>query len=142
MVAAVCPPLEPNKPHSLVHGGYIKGDMIAHMSHTYPLFKVVNGAVFELIENAVRGMLVAASIAPFCKDCNGHGAFMAIQAQHAGKDVWDKLHKEAESTLQTLKWLGTANVTLAQHMGKHRQAFITLTECAEHTPVDVPNEQA
>jgi hypothetical protein len=25
-------------------------------------------------------------------------------------------------------------------MGRHRQAFITLTECAEHLPVNVPNE--
>ncbi len=31
------------------------------------------------------------------------------------------------------------NVTLAKHMGMHCQAFITMTECAEHTPVDVPN---
>jgi hypothetical protein len=65
---------------------------------------------------------------------------MAIRAQHAGKDVWDKLHKEAKSILQTLKWLGTANVTLAQHMGKHCQVYIMLTKCAEHVPVDVPNE--
>jgi hypothetical protein len=67
---------------------------------------------------------------------------MAIRAQHAGKDVWDKLHKEAESILQSIKWLGTANMTLAQHMGKHRQAYITLTKCAEHILVDVPNEQS
>jgi hypothetical protein len=142
LVAAACCPLKPNEPHLLVHGGSIEGNMIVRMSHTHPLFKVDNGAVFELIENSVCGTAIAASIAPFQKDCNGLGAFMAIQAQHAGKDVWDKLHKEAESTLQTYKWLGTANVTLAQHMGKHRQAFITLTECAEHIPVDVPNKQA
>jgi hypothetical protein len=67
---------------------------------------------------------------------------MAIRAQHAGKDVWDKLHKEAESTLQTLKWSGTVNVTLAQHMGKHCQAYITLTKCTEHIPVNVPNEHS
>ncbi len=65
---------------------------------------------------------------------------MAIRAQHAGKDVWDKLHKEAESVLQTLKWSGTANVTLAQHMGKHHQAYIMLTKCAEHILVDVPKQ--
>jgi hypothetical protein len=67
---------------------------------------------------------------------------MAIRAQHSGKDVWNKLCKEAESILQTLKWLGTANVTLAQHMGKHCQAYIMLTECAEHIPVDVTNKQS
>jgi hypothetical protein len=53
---------------------------------------------------------------------------------------WDKLHKEAESILQTLKWLGAANVTLAQHMGKHHKLYITLTKFAEHIPIDVPNK--
>ncbi len=142
MVAAICPPLEPNEPHSTEHGGSIEGDMIACMSHAHPLFKVENGAVFELIKNAVRGTAIAASIAPFHCERNGRRAFMAIRAQHAGKDVWDKLHKEAESTLQTLKWSGTANVTLAQHMGKHCRAYITLTKCTEHIPVDVPNEHS
>jgi hypothetical protein len=27
-------------------------------------------------------------------------------------------------------------------MGMHRHAWITLTECAEHIPVDVPNDRA
>jgi hypothetical protein len=82
-------------------------------------YDLSNGAVLELIKNAVHGTAIAASIMPFCHEQNGHRAFMAIRAQHAGKDVWDKLHKEAESTLQTLKWSGTVNVTLAQHFGKH-----------------------
>jgi hypothetical protein len=62
---------------------------------------VDNGAVFELIETAVQGIAVAASIAPFCREQNGRNAFIAIRAQHAGKDVWDKLVKEAETILQT-----------------------------------------
>jgi hypothetical protein len=75
--------------------------MIAHMSHAHPLFKVDNGAVFELIETAVGGTAVAASIAPFHCEQNGRYAFIAIRGQHAGKDVWDKLVKEAETILQT-----------------------------------------
>jgi hypothetical protein len=134
VVAAICPPLKPNEPHSTEHGGSIKGDMIAHMSHAHPLFKVDNGPVFELIKNAVHRTAITASTAPFFREQNSRRAFMAIRAQHAGKDVWDKLHKEAESTLQTLKWSGTANVTLAQLMGKHRQVYITLTKCTEHIP--------
>ncbi len=34
------------------------------------------------------------------------------------------------------------NVTLDQHMGRHCQAFITLTECPEHLPINVPNERS
>ncbi len=48
VVAVICPPLEPFEPRSAEHGGSIKGDMIACMSHAHPLFKVNNGAVFEL----------------------------------------------------------------------------------------------
>jgi hypothetical protein len=87
--------------------------MIACMSHTHPLFKGDNGAVFELIETAVRGTAVAALIAPFRRERNGRNAIIAIRAQHAGKDLWDKLAKEAEMILQTRKWSGTTNVTLA-----------------------------
>ena len=125
VVAAICPPLKPFEPHLAQHGGSIKGDMIACMSHAHSLVKVDNGAVFELIENAVRGTGIAASIAPFQGERNGRGAFMAIRAQHADKDVWDKLHKEAESILQTLKWSGTSNVTLAQHM-THGEALASI----------------
>ncbi len=141
-VPVVAPPLEPLKLHSIEHGGSIEGNMIARMSHGHPLFKAGNGAIFELIKNLVRGTVIAALIAPFCHTRDGCAAFMAIRAQHAGKDIWDKLHKEAESVLQTQKWSCTVNVTLAQHMGKHHQAYITLTECAEHIPVDVPNEHS
>jgi hypothetical protein len=52
-VAAVPPPLLAGEPHSEVHGGSIESDMIARMSHAHPLFKVDNGAVFELIETVV-----------------------------------------------------------------------------------------
>jgi hypothetical protein len=100
-MAAVPPPLLAGEPHSEVHGGSIKGDMITRMSHAHPLFRMDNGAVFELIEMAVQGTAVAASIAPFCREQNGCNAFIAIRAQHAGKDVWDKLVKEAETILQT-----------------------------------------
>ncbi len=140
-VPVIAPPLEPLEPHSIKHGGSIEGNMIARMSHEHPIFKADNGAVFKLMENVVRGTIIMALIAPFCCTRDNCPAFMAIRAQHAGKDVWDKLHKEAESVLQTQKWSGTANVTLVQHMGNHCQAYITLTECAEHIPVDVPNKR-
>jgi hypothetical protein len=115
--------------------------MIARMLHWHSLFKADNGAVFKLIQTAVRGTPIAASIAPICCNQNGCRAFFAIQAQHAGKDVWDKLVKEAKTVLQNRKWLVITNVTLAKHMGMHRQVFITMTECAEHIPVDVPNDR-
>ena len=50
--------------------------------------------------------------------------------------------KDAENILKNRTWLGTTSVTLSQHMGLHCKAFITLTECADHIPVEIPNGQA
>jgi hypothetical protein len=63
-----------------------------------------------------------------------------LQSQHAGKAIYDQLVKEAENVLKNRQWSGTTSATLFQHMGLHWKAFITLSECAEHIPIDVPND--
>jgi len=128
-------------PHS-EETGSIEGDLTARMTHNHPLFKVDNGSVFDMIEIAVRGHDVAATIAPFRRTRDGRGALLALKSQHAGKAIYDQLVKEAESVLKNRQWSGTTSITLQQHMGLHRKAFITLSECAEQIPVDVPNERA
>ena len=95
-----------------------------------------------MIEIAVRGHDVAATIAPFRRTQNGRGALLALKSQHAGKAIYDQLVKEAENVLKNRQWSGTTSITLQQHMGLHRKAFITLSKCAEQIPVDVPNKRA
>ena len=138
----VNPPARQNgDPHS-EETGSIEGDLTTRMTHNHPLFKVDNGSVFDMIEIAVRGHDVAATIAPFRRTRDGRGALLALKSQHAGKAIYDQLVKEAESVLKNRQWSGTTSITLQQHMGLHRKAFITLSECAEQIPVDVPNERA
>jgi hypothetical protein len=67
---------------------------------------------------------------------------LALKSQHVGKAIWDRLVKEAKHTLSNKVWFGNTPTTLAQHMGMHCHAWITLTECAKHIPVDVPNDCA
>ncbi len=38
--------------------------------------------------------------------------------------------------------VGTTLVTHSQHIGLHCKAYIILTECTEHIPVEIPNDQA
>jgi hypothetical protein len=103
---------------------------------------VDNGSVFDLIESTVCGHNVAATIAPFCRAWDGCGALLALQSQHAGKAIYDQLAKEAENVLKNRQWSGNTSATLSQHMGLHQKAFISLSECAEHIPVEVPNDCA
>ncbi len=65
-----------------------------------------------------------------------------MQSQHARKAIYDQHVKDAENILKDRMLLGTTSITLSQHMGLHRKAFITLTECAEHIPMEIPNDQA
>ncbi len=84
----------------------------------------------------------SSSIAPFHKTRDGQGALNALKSQHAGKAVYDRLVKEAEQMLFNKVWNGNTPTSLASHMGAQRKAWISMQECADHVPVDVPNEQA
>jgi len=70
IVPAIPPPLQAGKPHSEQHGS-IEGDLIGRMTHNHALFKVDNGAVYDMIESSTRGSDVTSSIAPFCKTRDG-----------------------------------------------------------------------
>jgi hypothetical protein len=93
--------------------------MITRMSHQPAFFKVDNATVFDILDSVLRGTITHASIAQYRCPRDGRSAYINVCAQHAGKDVWDKLHKDAEDMLQNRKWNGMANVTLSQHMAKH-----------------------
>ncbi len=140
-VNATPPTCQLGNPHS-VKTGSIDGNLTARMSHNHPLYKVDNGAVFDMIESSVCGHDVAATIAPLRCALDGHGALLTLQSQHAGNAIYDQLVKEAENVLKNRQWSGTTSATLSQHMGLHWKAFITLSECAEHIPVEVPNDCA
>ena len=58
------------------------------------------GSVFDMIEIAVRGHDVAATIAPFRRARDGCGALLALKSQHARKAIYDQLVKEAENVLK------------------------------------------
>ena len=137
-VDPVPPVLQLDEPFAEVNGS-VEGEMIARLSHGHPLFKSDNGQVFDVIESALRGTSISPSIAQFRKTRNGRAAYLALVSQHAGRDVWDKLQREAEHKLQNVKWNGQTTITLQQHMSMHRREWITLQDCSEYIPVEVPN---
>ncbi len=140
-VNATPPTCQLGSPHSIKTGS-IDSDLTARMPHNHPLYKVNNGAFFDMIESTVLSHNVAATNAPFRCARDGREALLALQSQHAGKAIYDQLVKEAENVLKNRQWSGTTSATLSQHMGLHRKAFITLSECVEHIPVEVSDDCA
>ena len=111
------------------------------VSHDHTLSKSDNSALFQIIDRAVAGHDVSATIAPFRRTHDGRGAYLAILTQHAGKSVWDRVVRDAMSVLQTRTWSGTTSVTLLQHTSMQRKAFIQLSEAGEHVPTELPNDR-
>ena len=109
------------------------------MLHVHNLHHPDNNALYQMIDQATTGHDVGATIAPYCRSQDGRGAFLAIMSQHAGRHVWDKIVKEANSVLQLRTWSGTSSITLLQHISGQRKAHIQLIEAADHAPADVPN---
>ena len=137
-VPAACPPLANNKPHSTEHGS-VEGDLITRASHTHPLYRDDNAGVYYDIETAVRGTQYAASIKPFQRTKDGRGAFQSLCGQHAGDDKWQAELKKADDLLHNRVWKGQGNFPLERFVAQHRNAYITMQECAEHVPFQLPN---
>ena len=83
--------------------------------------------VHQLVERAIRDNgAYAAIIAPFARTKNGRGAAMAMESQHAGKDVWDDNIKNAKDFLQNRRWSGTTTVPFLYHAAQHRKSSTKL----------------
>ena len=128
-----------NQPY-LVDYESIEQELKFCVAHNHTLGKLDNNALYQLIDRAVAGHDVSATVAPFCCKQDGRGAYLAIVTQHASKSVWDCVVKDAMAVLQGRTWSGTTSVTLLQHTAMQRKAFIQLSEAGEHVPTKLPGD--
>jgi hypothetical protein len=116
----------------------IEREMTLCVTHNHTLGRSDNSALFQILETAIQGHDVSATIAPFKRTQDGRGAYNAINDQHANKGVWDRVVKEANDWLVSKTWTGTTSITLLQHTAMQRKAFVSLTEAAYHVPTVIP----
>jgi len=133
-------PLVPGEPYSSNFMS-IEDKLRFCLLHVHNLYQPDNNALYQMVERATTGHDVGARIAPFHRAHDGRWAILEIISQHAGRHVWDKIVKEANSMLQTRTWTGTTSITLLQHISGQRKANIQLIEAAEHAPADIPNDR-
>lgn len=133
------PPLVPNQAHSEEFGS-IEADMIARAPHTGPLYRRDNESLYFKLEVATRGTNKAATIKPYSRTKDGRAAYLALIAQHAGKDRWQTLVQQNESILHDVKWKGNTSYTLDKHCQSHRNAYSNIHAASTHVDCTVPNE--
>ena len=141
VVPNAVPPLEVGQPYSTEHGS-VEAELIARASHEDALFRNDNNQVYHFLEEATRTTTYAASIKPFQGNRNGRGAWLALIAQYAGVDKWEAEIKKQEQLLHTRKWKGQSNFTLENFVTQHRNAFVSMTACADHVAYQLPNQHS
>ena len=130
------PDLLHGQPHSAL--GNVEEELIHRTDHANPLFPMDNGALYDFLEQATRGTKLATTIINYRKKRDGRGAWLAIQAQHAGVDLWETLIRTAQATYAR-KWTGLNNTTLVQFVSRLRKAFADHQEASENVSTEVPN---
>ena len=135
------PLLSPGQPHSTEHGS-VEAELIARASHDHALFRDDNASVYHYLEEATRSTNYAASIKPFQRAKNGRGAWEALVRQYAGRDKWIAEIKRQEDLLHTRVWKGQSNFSLESFIAQHRNAFVSMQQCAEHVFYQLPNEHS
>ena len=92
------------------------------------------------MERALSGSQYVPTIVRFRKNREGNKAFWALVAQNAGKPVWEKRIKDAESYMMNHKWTGTRHQTTEKDIDFHRSAFVCLSEATNHVSHQIPNK--
>ena len=99
--------------------GALEAELVQLTSHDHPLFRNDNGDVYDRMERALSVSNYSSTVVKFRKKREGDKAFKALVSQHAGKPVWEKRIKDAETYLMNSKWAGTTAHTLEKHIDRH-----------------------
>lgn len=138
IVPATAPNRATNQPYAEEYGS-VEVELINRAKHNHALFRDDNAKVYYYLEEASRTTSFAASIKPFQRSKNGRGAFLALVSQYAGEDKWRAELKKQDDLLHNRKWKGNTNLSLDRFISQHRNAFVSMTQCAEHVPFQLPN---
>lgn len=141
LVPVVAPPLARGQLYGEEHGS-LKAEMEARVSHTHPLSKLDNANLFKMLEKATRGTKYSATVAPFKKNQDGRGAYMALRAQHAGAAHWDATAKIDQDFLMSTTFTGGGQVSLEDYLSGMRQHYVSLELCSQNVTVALPTQHS
>ena len=114
--------------------------MIARATHTRPLYRDDNASLYFYLEEATRSTMYTSLIQLYSQRKDGCGTWFAITNQYAWKDKWGAEQKKQDDLLHTYKWRSQSNLLLDKFISQHRNAFVSMQQCAIHVEFQLPNE--
>ena len=128
-----------NQPHSNEHGS-VEAELIDHSSHTHALYCDDDLSVYFHLKEAAQETTYAASIKPFQWHKDGRGTWMALMNQYAGDNEWEVDIKKQDDLLHMHIWKGQSSFLLEGFIAQHRNAYVSMQQCAEHVEYQLPNQ--
>ena len=89
----------------------------------------------------MRGTTYDSSINYVKKKSDGRGAYLALIAQHAGKDKWIKILHVAKTYVNEAKWDGQTSQFLQSHIERIRECHVDIVHAALHIQEQIPDSR-
>ena len=122
-VVAPHPPLLVNQTHSDV-GGSIQEEQSLRLYHMHPIYRDNKKQFYGILGETTQGTTYEDSTKPFHRDSNGHGAYLAMIDQHAGRDKWIIIFRDAKDFFNNRMCDGTTKNILQSHIEWCRDSYV------------------
>ena len=138
-VVAPHPPLLVNQTHSDV-GGSIQEEQSLRLYHMHPIYRDNKKQFYGILGETTQGTTYEDSTKPFHRDSNGHGAYLAMIDQHAGRDKWIIIFRDAKDFFNNRMCDGTTKNILQSHIEWCRDSYVEWDTEYLHITDQVQNE--
>lgn len=133
------PALLNNRAYSVEHGS-VEGELVARASHTHASYREDNLKLYHYLGEATRSTSYASSLKPYQRAKDGRSAYLSMRHQYAGRDKYEAEIKHQDDLVHTRVWKGQSNFSLEKFIAQHRNAYVSMRECAQHIDFQLPNE--
>ena len=134
------PPTAPGEAFSEEFGS-VQDELTARCTHRHAGFQEDNAAVFDALEQGLRGTVFAPTLKQFARKKNGRGAWLAILSNYLGEDKWRQEVADVEDALINNNWRGDGPTTLESFASSHRGGHERLKAASLRTSFQLPDEQ-
>jgi hypothetical protein len=125
-------------PHS--KNRLVVSDFTSRASHNHPYYSDDNAQIFFFLEEAKKSTQFASSLKPYQKAQDGRAVLISLCNQYAGNNKWEVELKKQDEILHNCEWKGQSNFSLEKLVTMHRNAFVSMQQCAEHVTFQLPTE--
>ena len=86
--------------------GSVVNKLSKRINCTWSIFKMDNGMIYSMLEEATRCMTYATIVKPYSRIKDGWQTWLEVLSSHVSNDKWENIWKEKMNFLMNLKWLG------------------------------------